>query len=98
LLGAHFIVELELFSDVLSLCCDFPTDDVKRQQQDIFFKMFSADYPPSPTSSEADMDAMTAHVENRPYHEAFMREAINMVRFSPPKSALLPDTDVIEKG
>lgn len=48
--------------------------------------MFSADYPPSPTSSEADMDAMTAHVENRPYHEAFMREAINMVRFFPTKT------------
>jgi hypothetical protein len=56
-----------------------------RQRQKIFFKMFSADYPSSPTPSEADMDAMTAHVENRPYHEAFMREAINMVRFSPPK-------------
>ncbi|CAD0108179.1 unnamed protein product [Aureobasidium uvarum] len=44
--------------------------------------MFSADYPPSPTPSEADMDAMTAHVENRPYHEAFMREAINMAELA----------------
>jgi hypothetical protein len=43
--------------------------------------MFAADYPSSPTPSEAEMDAMTAHVENRPYHEAFMREAINMVCF-----------------
>ena len=45
--------------------------------------MFSTDYPSSPTPSEADMDAMTAHVENRPYHEAFMREAIKMVRCQP---------------
>ncbi|KAI4816158.1 cytidine deaminase-like protein [Aureobasidium sp. EXF-8845] len=28
------------------------------------------------------MDAMTAHVENRPYHEAFMREAINMAELA----------------
>jgi hypothetical protein len=56
--------------------------------------MFSADYPPSPTQSEADMNAMTAHVENRPYHEAFMREAINMVRLFPTKtSLLLPNMD-----
>lgn len=45
--------------------------------------MDSIDYPSSPTPSEAEMDAMTAHVENRPYHEAFMREAINMVCFFP---------------
>lgn len=45
--------------------------------------MFSTDYPSSPIPSEADMDAMTAHVENRPYHEAFMREAIKMVRCEP---------------
>jgi hypothetical protein len=61
--------------------------------------MFSADYPPSPTQSEADMDAMTAHVENRPYHEAFMREAINMVRLFPTKTLLLlPNMDHIESS
>ena len=88
------MVELNFSQTHLPCVATSLADDVKRQQQEIFFKMFSADYPPSPTSSEADMDAMTAHVENRPYHEAFMREAINMVRFSPTKNhPLLPNAD-----
>jgi deoxycytidylate deaminase len=83
-LAPHFVVvELNFFSDAPSLCYTFPYRQCKLTTSEIFFKMFSAEYPPSPTQSEADMDAMTAHVENRPYHEAFMREAINMVRLFP---------------
>jgi hypothetical protein len=86
LLGVHFVVVELNFSQTQLPCVATSLRTVSnRQRQKIFFKMFSADYPSSPTPSEADMDAMTAHVENRPYHEAFMREAINMVRLFPTK-------------
>ncbi|CAD0021311.1 unnamed protein product [Aureobasidium pullulans] len=64
--------------------------------------MFSTDYPSSPTPSEADMDAMTAHVENRPYHEAFMREAIKMLALAsdetPVGCVFVHDGKVIAQG
>jgi hypothetical protein len=86
LLGVHFVVvELNFSRTQLPCVATSLRTVLNRQRQKIFFKMFSADYPSSPTPSEADMDAMTAHVENRPYHEAFMREAINMVRLFPTK-------------